>query len=169
MLDPANDPKRMGRSIGRVFQALSDGNWHTLDTLATTTGDSKKRVSSRIRDLRLLEYGSYTIDAQVENKTTQLWKYRLHIPANKQIVPINNVQAVAGPKPVGKPAPVAVNAAVNPPQGAVQFFNLQTWKSEFIPKNRVKTTTDTVSNKKVSRTIAVDDQSQTIPHLVTTE
>jgi len=171
--DPATDAKRMTRAIGRVFETLRDEQWHDLQALATATGDTPKRVASRIRDLRLANYGNYTIEKQVVNKTTQLWKYRL-ILNGKQITPLANTPVAAKaivPQTPAKPvisAPTGVTVVpgkhTSQFNGAIKFFNTNTWKSELIQKKDCREEPDGPHK----RIVAIDATGNPIPHLVTT-
>lgn len=81
--DPARDEARLKKQLGRVYEVLSDGRWHTLKEIrfraAVLRGDGKwdseAGISARIRDLRKVQHGSH----QVERRRVSggLWEYRL--------------------------------------------------------------------------------------------
>lgn len=61
--------------MSRVYNAVLDGEWHTLDQLARTTGDPPASVSAQLRHLRKKRFGGHTIDRRyVENG---LYEYRM--------------------------------------------------------------------------------------------
>jgi len=151
MRDPANDPKRNQKLIGRVFDALQDGAWHTLDDLAAQLQAPKQRVTSRIRDLRLPLYGSYTIKAEIVDKAKQLWKYRLVKDAATQ------------PVPSGQPKPTPqISVSSNE---LIKFFNTNTWQSELVEKTKCKVEPD----GPYKRVVALDEHNNIIPYLVSTK
>lgn len=79
------DHARLTGQLRRVADALADGRWWTLASLAAHTGDPEASVSARIRDLRKGKFGGYTVLA--ENVGAGRWRYRLaraaelHLPA----------------------------------------------------------------------------------------
>jgi hypothetical protein len=60
--DPALDEARLSRQLGRVWNALNEGGWWTLEELANVCGGSEAGVSARIRDLRKPRFGGYKIE-----------------------------------------------------------------------------------------------------------
>ena len=72
---PQQDQKRLKGQLKRVFDAMADGQWWTLETLHTQCGGSQAGISARIRDLRKPKCGSLTVDR--ERLTGGLWRYRL--------------------------------------------------------------------------------------------
>jgi len=73
--DPARDKDRLKKLLGRVFDFMSDYEWHTLRDIQINCGGTEASVSARLRDLRKPRFGAYL----VERKRLQggLWKYRL--------------------------------------------------------------------------------------------
>lgn len=69
------DHARLSGQLGRVADALGNGNWWTLRQLATQTGDPEASISARIRDLRKGKFGGYTVDR--ENMGAGTWRYRM--------------------------------------------------------------------------------------------
>lgn len=69
-------PKPLAGQIGRVRDALDDGEWHTLAELAAVAGAPEASVSTRLRDLRLPQYGGHTIENR--RRPDGLFEYRLH-------------------------------------------------------------------------------------------
>jgi biotin operon repressor len=73
--DPELDGPRLSSQLQRVKRLMQDGRWHSLRYIADVIGGSEAGVSARIRDLRKLKFGGYTVDRQrVEGG---LWVYRL--------------------------------------------------------------------------------------------
>jgi hypothetical protein len=58
-----------------VRDALADGEWHTLADLALATGDPEASISTRIRDLRLPQYGGH--DVVSHRRPDRVFEYRL--------------------------------------------------------------------------------------------
>ena len=75
--DPAKDQKRLEKQIGRVWRCMEDGQWYTLEFIATWTGDPEASVSAQIRNLRKPRFGGYTIEKKRSKPTGGTWLYRL--------------------------------------------------------------------------------------------
>jgi hypothetical protein len=60
--DDDRDRKRLARQMSRVRVALSDGQWWTLARLAEVSEASTQSASARVRDLRKVRFGGYTIE-----------------------------------------------------------------------------------------------------------
>ena len=78
--EPEHDKIRLTGQLGRVYQTLQDGQWHTLEGIAEkhrTRGhtDSLQGLSARLRDLRKPRFGSHTIERKRLHGGT--WVYRL--------------------------------------------------------------------------------------------
>jgi hypothetical protein len=56
------DHVRLDKQLGRVFQFMQDGHWHTLAEIMLTVNGSEAAISARIRDLRKPKYGSHTVE-----------------------------------------------------------------------------------------------------------
>ena len=74
--NPALDDNRINKQLGRVWQALSSGQWMTLDELETATNDPQASISAQLRHLRKERFGSH--DIQRQRRTTGTWEYRLN-------------------------------------------------------------------------------------------
>ena len=72
---PDRDNVRLKGQIEDVFKYMSDGAWHTLRDIATSTGHPEASVSAQLRHLRKKRFGSYTILKTYVNNG--LFKYRL--------------------------------------------------------------------------------------------
>jgi len=76
--DPQQDRARLTGQLQRVFDLLSDGQWWTLESLATVSQATTQSVSARIRDLRKDRFGAYVIER--ERVSGGLFQYRMVIP-----------------------------------------------------------------------------------------
>lgn len=153
-MDPATNPVRNDTVIGRTFEVLKDGQWHTLADINNVTGDSPARIASRIRELRMPMYGNYNIDTQ--QVSAYVWKYK--ITNVRSVVPLQTAPQTPTPSPAN---PVR-NTVVIP---TVRFLNTQTWDVEEIPEmdcSAIKCGSST-------RLVAVDEDGDPIRHLVTTQ
>ena len=75
--DPALDHERLSTQLNRVFDCMSDGQWHTLAELAEYSGGSEAAVSARLRDFRKDRFGGHTVERERVKKG--LWRYKLVI------------------------------------------------------------------------------------------
>src|ERR1035437_8053530 len=73
---PALDHKRLTGQLERVFIAMSDGQWHSLDWLAVQANGTEASVSARLRDMRKSKYGSRVIDRRRVGMSG-LFQYRM--------------------------------------------------------------------------------------------
>jgi predicted transcriptional regulator len=73
----AEDGQRLYRQLLRVLDVLADGEPHGLAEIAERTGDPPASVSARIRDLRKLKFGGYTVISK--NHGHGFWTYQLVI------------------------------------------------------------------------------------------
>lgn len=72
------DYERLGAQARRVWDAMSDGEWHTLADLAARTGDPEASISARLRDFRKNQWGGHEVEHR--NLGAGTWTYRL-LPA----------------------------------------------------------------------------------------
>lgn len=75
--DPALDRDRLLKQMGRVYQFMLDGCWHTLAEIHAYAGGSETACSSRVRDLRKPKFGSH--DVWTDRRAGGVWVYRLAI------------------------------------------------------------------------------------------
>ncbi len=59
--DPKRDDERLTGQIGRVYDAMLDGQWHQLRNIANVTGDPESSVSAQLRHLRKERFGAHNI------------------------------------------------------------------------------------------------------------
>lgn len=69
------DQERLGTLFERVFDYMSDHNWHTLTEIQKSCGGTESSVSARLRDFRKEKFGSHQVDRRRRGKG--LWEYRL--------------------------------------------------------------------------------------------
>jgi hypothetical protein len=68
------DHDRLNAQLARVLAVMRDHQWHTLDGVATITGDPPASVSARLRDLRKDKFGGLAIERRYV--AAGLWEYR---------------------------------------------------------------------------------------------
>lgn len=79
--DERHDKTRLTGQIRRVFEFMSDGEWHTIPEIAEAAGASETSASARVRDLRKPRFGSYKVQRmRVGEPSAGLWAFRLDIP-----------------------------------------------------------------------------------------
>ena len=73
---PPDDYTRLKSSLDKTRYLMTNprGSWWTLKELADKTGSSEAGISARIRDLRKIKNGSYTIESR--RLSGGLWEYR---------------------------------------------------------------------------------------------
>ena len=70
---------RLSTQLQRVFAAMSDGQWHTLDELVSKAGGTTASISARLRDFRKPKFGSHTVERQRKgDPKVGVYQYRLH-------------------------------------------------------------------------------------------
>lgn len=96
--DHARDALRLTDQMKRVFDALSDKQWHTLEEIAAITGDPTPSISAQIRHLRKARFGSW--DIQKIHQHGGLFSYRL---TGERLEPIPEPPADSTPLPPAAP------------------------------------------------------------------
>ena len=61
------DLNRLNAQARRVFDFMSDYQWHTLSEISEATGDGEASVSARLRDLRKERFGGFLVNRRREN------------------------------------------------------------------------------------------------------
>jgi len=69
------DSPRLTRQMGRVWSAMRDGRWHTLEQIASATGDPTPSISAQLRHLRKPRFGSHVVERQ--HLGNGLYEYRV--------------------------------------------------------------------------------------------
>jgi hypothetical protein len=72
---PNRDDPRLAKQIYRVWDAMYDGRWKTLQEISFITGDPEASISAQLRHLRKPRFGSHTIER--EHIKHGLYQYRL--------------------------------------------------------------------------------------------
>jgi hypothetical protein len=82
--DPEEDHERLTGQLLRVYEAMTDGHWRTLEDVAAririATGhrDTPAAISARIRDLRKARFGAYPVRSRrAALRGGGLWEYRI--------------------------------------------------------------------------------------------
>jgi hypothetical protein len=66
---------KTSQQLVRVFNALTDGGWHTLAALGKRVNAPTQSVSARLRDLRKDKFGGNTIERRRANPTTFVYRF----------------------------------------------------------------------------------------------
>jgi hypothetical protein len=74
--DGAGKDPRLSKQIDRVFEAMSDGQWHSIPELSLSCNASQTSVSARFRDFRKPRFGGHEVERS--NGTSGCYYYRLH-------------------------------------------------------------------------------------------
>ena len=75
-----HDQARLTGQIGRIFDCMSDGEWRTLDEIASTTDDPHASVSAQLRNLRKENFGGHVVQKRSRGERDRgLWEYRLEV------------------------------------------------------------------------------------------
>lgn len=77
--DSALDHDRLTGQIRRVFDVMSDGEWHTLPGIAERTGDPEASISAQLRHLRKPRFGAFIVERRRRGEGG-LWEYRMLLP-----------------------------------------------------------------------------------------
>lgn len=82
---PHRDRADFTRQLDRVRSKLLSGGWFTLAELAEHAGCSEAAASARVRDLRKVKHGAYTIERRVKAGTKRLNEY--HLGTSRDVPP----------------------------------------------------------------------------------
>lgn len=80
---PTRDDARLTGQLLRVWGAMKDGHWRTLEQIAKLTGDPQASVSAQLRHLRKPRFGGHQVEKRYLGRG--LYEYRL-IPNNERYV-----------------------------------------------------------------------------------
>ena len=78
--DPVQDGQRLRGQLQAVTRLMSDGHWRSLSQIADGANCSEASASARLRDLRKLKFGGYTVERQRLNDGSGLHFYRVVQP-----------------------------------------------------------------------------------------
>ena len=82
--EPKHDKIRLTGQILRIFEAIKDSNWYTLNEIHSKTGDPHASISAQLRHLRKKRFGSHTVDKEPRgNRNSGIWQYKLTINTDK--------------------------------------------------------------------------------------
>ena len=87
--DHLRDAARLHGQLGRIWEVIKNGCWHTLADLATKTGAPEASVSAQLRHLRKPRFGSHTIKKQ--RCPSGQYEYRLVVGAPIPVAPMEEV------------------------------------------------------------------------------
>ena len=65
--EPALDKVRLNTQQQRIFDVMKDGEWRTLSSIASVTGDPEASISARLRDFRKHKFGGYLVERRRED------------------------------------------------------------------------------------------------------
>ena len=71
------DHKRLTGQLKRVYDVMSDGNWHRLPEIAHRAQGSEASCSARIRDLRKEKFGGFEVERRRHETQKGVFLYRL--------------------------------------------------------------------------------------------
>ena len=83
------DHVRLGGQIARVYSAMEDGRWRSLQAIAVITGDPPASISAQLRNLRKARFGAHEVERA--HRGGGLYAYRLtgrHIASSAK--PVSN-------------------------------------------------------------------------------
>jgi len=81
--DPEQDGKRLATQHQRVFALMSDGQWRTLEEIASAVHGTTQSVSARLRDLRKTRFGEHEVERRRRSPgEAGLFEYRLRVNVN---------------------------------------------------------------------------------------
>ncbi len=76
--DAVRDHDRLASQLTDVRDTMLDGVWRTLALIEAMTGHPQASVSARLRDLRKLKFGGYTVERRYVQ--AGLYEYRVLSP-----------------------------------------------------------------------------------------
>jgi hypothetical protein len=75
--DPDQDFIRLNTQLRDVRDLMRDGTWRSLNTIAHATGYPEASVSARLRDLRKVKFGGYSVIRRRAQEGTGTFEYRV--------------------------------------------------------------------------------------------
>lgn len=70
------DFERLNKQMKKVYLVMKDGEWRTLSELSAETGSPEASVSARLRDLRKVKFGAFTVERR-RITDSGLYEYRV--------------------------------------------------------------------------------------------
>ncbi len=75
--EPEQDHARLAGQMLRIYGLMKDGQWRTVQEIASLTGDPETSVSAQLRNLRKPRFGAVTVDKRTRGDGVALWEYRV--------------------------------------------------------------------------------------------
>lgn len=73
-----DDHKRLTKQHERIRDLMLDGEWRTLDEIASATKDPVASISAQLRHLRKDRFGAYNIERRARaDRRNGLFEYRI--------------------------------------------------------------------------------------------
>lgn len=138
----------MTTQLNRVLNVLSDGDWHSLPDIGKTLAIQPRSAASRIRDLRLNQYGNHRIEIR-KTKQHRVFEYRLLTPSKSSVSVTGSATFISGPAPTAN----------------VKFLNTLSMTTEMYPRSQCSVVTE----NGFSRIVAKQLDGTIIPYLITTQ
>jgi hypothetical protein len=80
--DPAFDQERLTKQIGKVYDFMISGSWHTLSEISLAIGEPEASISAQLRHLRKERFGAYIVNRRPRgDRSHGLFEYQLLRPA----------------------------------------------------------------------------------------
>jgi hypothetical protein len=81
---PKLDDVRLTGQVERIYKAMADGVWRTLDEINSITNDPQASISAQLRHLRKERFGSNVVNKQRRGDPKQgLFEYQLIVTKEK--------------------------------------------------------------------------------------
>lgn len=78
---PERDDPRLTSQLGRIKSLMLDGEWRTLATIESITGDPPASISAQLRHLRKPRFGAYNVERR--HLGGGLYEYRVLEPRTR--------------------------------------------------------------------------------------
>lgn len=75
--DAVQDHGRLHTQLNDVRNFMLDGQWRFLNTISSATGYPEASVSARLRDLRKIKFGGYTVQRRRVKDGLGTFQYRV--------------------------------------------------------------------------------------------
>lgn len=75
--DSSLDKVRLNAQQQRIFDVMKDGQWRSLEAIASITEDPQASVSARLRDFRKVKFGGFEVQRRRHDNGLHL--YRLNM------------------------------------------------------------------------------------------
>lgn len=75
--DHAQDFTRLNTQLRAVRDLMRDGTWRSLNQIAVATGYPEASLSARLRDLRKIKFGGYSVERRRAKEGLGTFEYRV--------------------------------------------------------------------------------------------